>query len=110
MRIGSGGSPLTSSFFCPNVELMVVRDIKNIIQKRMLISYRREYHADAFVSLHNKEARPYKIEFSVEMTPLGSSIIRVKLLDELDYPLVPLLNELKQRINELESKDTLPRS
>jgi len=88
---------------------MVVRDIKNITQKRMLISYRREYHADAFVSLHNKEPKSYKIEFSVEMTPLGSNIIRVKLLDELDYPLVPLLNELKHRITELDSTDVLPR-
>ena len=88
---------------------MVVRDIKNITQKRMLISYRREYHADAWVALHNKEVTPYKIEFSVEMTPLGSNIIRVKLLEDLEYPLVPLLNELKQRIVALDSNDILPR-
>lgn len=88
---------------------MVVRDITNISQKKMLISYRREYHADALVSLNNKEARSYKMEFSLEMTPLGSSIIRVKLLENPEYPLVPLLNELKARILDLDAKDQLPR-
>jgi hypothetical protein len=75
----------------------------------MLISYRREYHADVHISLLNQEAKPYQIEFSLELTPLGGNIVRVKMLDEPDYPLVPLVNEIKERIAAMDRDDALPR-
>ena len=88
---------------------MVVRDINNIRRKHMLISYRREYHADVHIALHNKEPKPYQIEFSLEMTPLGGNIVRVKMIDEPDYPLIPLINEIKERITTMDRDDALPR-
>jgi hypothetical protein len=91
------------------VNKMVVREIDNIRRKHMLISYRREYHADVLISLHNQAAKPYQIEFSMEMTPLGGNIIRVKMLTEPDYPLVPLMNEIKERLAAMDRDDTLPR-
>jgi hypothetical protein len=75
----------------------------------MLISYRREYHADALIALHNAEPKPFQIEFSMEMTPLGGSIVRVRMIDEPDYPLVPLMNEIKERVSAMDRDNTLPR-
>ena len=91
------------------VMMMVVRNFNNIRRKHMLISYRREYHADVHISLLNQEAKPYQIEFSLELTPLGGNIVRVKMLDEPDYPLVPLVNEIKERIAAMDRDDALPR-
>jgi hypothetical protein len=88
---------------------MVVREINNIRRKHMLISYRREYHADVHISLRNQDAKPFQIEFSLEMTPLGGNIVRVKMIDEPDYPLVPLMNEIKERIAAMDREDALPR-
>jgi hypothetical protein len=89
--------------------MMVVREINNIRRKHMLISYRREYHADVQIALHNQTAKPYQIEFSLEMTPLGGNIVRVKMIDEPDYPLIPLMNEIKERISAMDRDNTLPR-
>ncbi len=91
------------------VIMMVVRELNNIHRKHMLISYRREYHADVMISLHNQDAKPYQIEFSLEMTPLGGNIVRVKMLTEPDYPLIPLMNEIKERIAGMDRDDSLPR-
>ena len=91
------------------VNKMVVREINNIHRKHMLISYRREYHADVHVALHNQAPKPFPIEFSLEMTPLGGNIIRVKMIEEPDYPLVPLMNEIKERISAMDRDDSLPR-
>ncbi len=86
----------------------MIQDILNIRKKHMLISYRREYIADALIELSSNKSKDYKIEFSIEMTPLGTSIVRVKMVDDLDYPLLPLLNELKQRITDMERDKLLP--
>lgn len=88
---------------------MLVQDIHNIRKKHMLISYRREYQADAMISLNGDLARDFRIEFSLEMTPLGSSIVRVRFLDDIEYPLVPIMQELKETVTRMETAGTLPR-
>jgi len=88
---------------------MVVRGIQNIKRKHMLIAYRREFFAEAVVFLRENEQRDCKIEFSLEMTPLGANIVRVKFLEDLGYPLIPLMNEVKTKITELDKAGALPR-
>lgn len=88
---------------------MVVRGIQNIRRKQMLIAYRREFLAEAVLSLRDNEQRGCKIEFSLEMTPLGANIVRVRFLEDLGYPLIPIMNEVKSKISEMDKAGTLPR-
>lgn len=87
---------------------MVIHEIHNIKRRNPLISYRREYHAKATISYHNNSPVDYSIEFSLELSPLGTSSIRVKLIDTMEYPSMPVLAALKDRVHELDRSGSLP--
>jgi len=87
---------------------MFVQEISNITKKKMLISYRREYQAQASIKLNGSIMENHHIEFSLEMTPYGEKLIRIRFLDDINYPLVPLMQELKTKIKDLETAGTLP--
>lgn len=87
----------------------MVQDIQNITKKHMLISYRQEFHADAILDFRrNGSAQTCKIEFSLELTPLGSKNIRIQFLDNIEYPLIPVIRELKSHISNLDRSGRLP--
>ena len=87
---------------------MVIHEVHDIKRRNPLIAYRREYHARASISYHNQPPGSYAIEFSLELSPLGTSTIRVKLLDNLDYPALPVLGALKEYIHQLDKAGSLP--
>ena len=87
---------------------MVIHAVNNITRKPMFISYRREYHADALIGFREADPAIVKIEFSVEMTPLGEKLVRIQFLEDIHYPLVPVLRELKDVITGLERSGELP--
>jgi len=87
---------------------MIIEDIHSIKRKNLLISYRREYVAEAHIVIHHPPAKALSFEFSVELTPLGSSIYRVKLLQELEYPSLPLINALKEKVHAMDKAGSLP--
>ena len=86
---------------------MKVVDISNIQRKENLLYYRREYRADARIELlANTLVAP--IDFVLEQRPMGGYSVHVNLVDSIDYPLVPLLSELKGFISDLDLKGVLP--
>jgi hypothetical protein len=86
---------------------MKILDIKEIIRKDVPIYYRRLFSGVAVIELVNKPAE-YRIDFSIETKPTGQKEISVTLADLVDYPLVPLLKELKQFVNKLDGDGGLP--
>jgi hypothetical protein len=48
------------------------------------------------------------LEFSLEMKPIGTKEILVTIHDEVDYPLVPLVAEIKKVITTLDRESKLP--
>jgi hypothetical protein len=48
------------------------------------------------------------IEFSIETTPLGDKNINVIFNQPVDYPMVPLLKEVKSYLDEFDRKGGLP--
>jgi hypothetical protein len=85
---------------------MKVASIKDIIRKDIPIYYRLLYTGVAVIEL-TKEAN-YRIDFSIEIKPTGKKEITVTFLDELDYPLVPVLRELKTIIEAMHDNGELP--
>jgi len=74
----------------------------------MLIAYRREYTADAHVLFHAPPVHSYPIEFSLELTAFGASVVRVKLLGQIEYPVLPVVTALKEKVHELDKAGSLP--
>jgi hypothetical protein len=86
---------------------MTVAAIKDIIRKDIPIYYRLLYTGVAVIELSGKQA-DYRIDFSIEIKPTGMKEITVTFLDEVDYPLVPVLREMKKIIETMHSNGELP--
>jgi hypothetical protein len=86
---------------------MKIVQVKNIERKDVPIYYRRLFSGVAEFELLNKsELRA--IDFTIETKPTGAKDIFVTMPDPIDYPLVPLMKELKRFLIELDDTGGLP--
>jgi len=86
---------------------MKIITLKDMIRKDVPIYYRKLYTSVAVIELNNKQ-NEYRIDFSMEIKPTGQKEFNVNFIDAVDYPLVPVVKELKRYIAELEAADGLP--
>jgi hypothetical protein len=86
---------------------MKVLAINDIARKDVPIYYRRLYTGVASLELAAKPI-DYRIDFSIEHKPTGEKQIIVTFSDQIDYPLIPLVKELKAFISALDSDGGLP--
>ena len=86
---------------------MRVVTIKDMIRKDVPIYYRKLYTGVAVIEL-SKDPENFRIDFAVECKPTGQKEVTVSFIDAVDYPLVPIIKELKQYIHEQESAGGLP--
>ncbi|MDR1858293.1 MAG: hypothetical protein LBQ69_02360 [Treponema sp.] len=86
---------------------MQVISIKDIVRKDVPIYYRLLYTGVAVIAF-KKDPEDFRIDFSIEIKPTGQKEIFVAFLDSLDYPLVPVIKELKNRIDTMHVNGTLP--
>ncbi|MEI8094996.1 MAG: hypothetical protein WCG80_12355 [Spirochaetales bacterium] len=86
---------------------MKLTEIADIVKKNVPLHYRNEYTARAVFESSDKKTLSKRIEFIVEMTPIGSKDIRINFVDAIEYPLVPILKSLKDEINLLDRKGSL---
>jgi hypothetical protein len=86
---------------------MKILEIKDIVRKDVPIYYRRLYSGTAVLELINKP-QYIPVEFQIEHMPTGQTEINVTLPNKVDYPLIPLVKELKNFIGALDSGGKLP--
>ncbi len=86
---------------------MTVLGISDITRKENFIYYRREFKAQALIDLPGKK-HSGEIEFTIETAPTGKKEISVTILDSVDYPLIPIMRNLKEFIKNLDSTGALP--
>jgi len=86
---------------------MKIITIKDMIRKDVPIYYRLLYTGVAVIDF-GKGASDYRIDISIEVKPTGQRDVNVTFIDAIDYPLVPVLKELKQYINDLDSAGGMP--
>jgi hypothetical protein len=87
--------------------MMRIVTIKDIIRKDVPIYYRLLYTGVAVIELKADPA-DFRIDFSVEIKPTGQIEVGVTFLDEVDYPLLPVIKELKVLIETMHTNGTLP--
>ena len=86
---------------------MKVVSIKDVVRKDVPIYYRLLYTGVAVIELA-KGAGNYRIDFTIEIKPTGQKDISVTFLDNLEYPLLPVIKELKLLINKMHEDELLP--
>ncbi len=87
---------------------MKVVDVKNITKKEGLVHYREEYSGEAVFQTFGRRHIEKKIQFILERTAMGNFDIRVDVLEDLDYPLIPVVRHLKDYIAHLQKTGKLP--
>ena len=87
---------------------MKVVELINVVRRETPLHYRRTYTATAVLAHSRANADTKRIEFVLEHSPLGPVDVRVKFLDEVNYPLLPALRVLKEHISRLETNGELP--
>ncbi|GHU98656.1 hypothetical protein FACS189483_06950 [Spirochaetia bacterium] len=89
------------------IRSMKIVTVKNIERKDVPIYYRRLFSGTVVLELVNKQIeRP--IDFTIETKPTGLKEITVSLAEPVDYPLIPLMKELKAYLNNLDESGGLP--
>ncbi|MDR3167483.1 MAG: hypothetical protein LBT93_06020 [Treponema sp.] len=86
---------------------MKILEIKNIIRKDVPIYYRRHFSGIAILELVNKSIER-RIDFMIETKPTGAKEISLSVSDPVDYPLTPLIKELKTFVIDLDDRGGLP--
>ncbi|MCL2834590.1 MAG: hypothetical protein FWD78_15580 [Treponema sp.] len=86
---------------------MKIIEIKNIVRKDVPIYYKRFYKGNLVLDIMDKQDE-IPVEFSIEHKPTGHTEIEASFAKEINYPLVPLMKELKTFIADLESNRKLP--
>lgn len=86
---------------------MTILALNDIIRKENFIYYRREFTAKALIDLPGHQGVS-QIEFTIETEPTGRKDIRVHLIDSIDYPLLPIVKQLKEYILGLDHEGRLP--
>lgn len=86
---------------------MKVLEITDITRKENFIYYRREFVGKASYDLPGRQTAGH-IEFTIETTPLGKKDIHIKLVDPVDYPVLPVMQILKAHILSLDAEGKLP--
>jgi hypothetical protein len=88
---------------------MRIVQIKDIVRKEVPIYYRRLYSGIVeFELLSKSEERP--IDFTIETKPTGQKLVFITLPKSIDYPLVPLMRELKKFLIDLDDTGKLPQT
>lgn len=85
---------------------MKVLEIKNLVKKDIPLHYRNEYSGTFVVKgIHGKD--DLDTEFILERDAIGNIDISVQLLSKPDYPILPVIRELKKYILELDKTGML---
>ena len=86
---------------------MVVSQITDIVRTSELVYYMDEFNALVIYDILGNRTEG-KIRFKIENTALGTKNIYITIIDQVDYPALPLKIELKKEIQKLIYDDALP--
>ncbi|AEF85430.1 conserved hypothetical protein [Treponema primitia ZAS-2] len=86
---------------------MKIKQIRDIVRKDVPIYYRRLFNGVLEIEVMGKNLER-QIDFTIETLPTGMNQVSVTIAEPVDYPLVPLMKELKQFISDLDENGGLP--
>ncbi|MCG8452605.1 MAG: hypothetical protein MI717_05430 [Spirochaetales bacterium] len=86
---------------------MKVHAIEQLTKKDIPLYYRNEYAALGDIEFPGGNRQQVPVEFSVEIKPTGDRCIAVSVPSRIDYPLIPVIRALKDKIRTMEQEGEL---
>lgn len=86
---------------------MKLLQIKNIEKKDVPLYYRNEYQANSEFVLMGDNVVIIPIFFAIEMAPTGEKLIDIKIRETIDYPTIPIIRMLKDKVSSMEKEGLL---
>ena len=86
---------------------MKVIQLKGITKKESPLHYRGEYSGTAVLDLEIDQPIESRLTFVLEHSATGGIGVTITLLDDVNYPLVPLIGSLKSFILSMEKEGRL---
>jgi len=86
---------------------MKVLDLKDVVRKDVPLYYRRLFSGTVVMEICNEQMEK-RVEFTIETKPTGSKDISVMVLEPVEYPLVPILRELRNTVALMDKSGVLP--
>jgi hypothetical protein len=86
---------------------MKVLELRDLRRREAPIHYIREYGAVAVLESFEGKAEA-SVAFTVEQKPLGPSEISVRVLDPVDWPLLPVMRAIRDYVADLDRQGRLP--
>jgi len=86
---------------------MKVLEIRDLAKKDTPLHYRNEYTGMALLETPSKQPLQSRIRFTLERKATGGVDISVKLVDDINYPIMPVIRNLKEFIGDLDRKGKL---
>jgi hypothetical protein len=87
---------------------MKVVGLNNLSKKESPIHYRRVFSGSAVFEILGAHTPEKQVEFTIEHHAHGTPSVHVRLAEHVDYPLLPLLSQLKQHIRDMDKRGHLP--
>ncbi|MFO7729589.1 MAG: hypothetical protein R6V86_02380 [Spirochaetia bacterium] len=86
---------------------MKVIEIKDITKKNIPLHYRNEFKGSAVFEYLPQKQEESPVEFTLEHAANGDIDVSVRILNKINYPLLPALKSLKAHIRYLEKQGKL---
>lgn len=86
---------------------MKVLELKELNRRDSTIHYIKEFTGVAVLTAGTVKAET-DISFTLEHKPLGAPELTVRIMDPLDWPLLPVIRALREHILDLERTGRLP--
>lgn len=69
-----------------------------LTKKDTPVQYRRQFNGYAVFAKSDNGREEKQIEFVIEQTAMGPPTVSIDFLEEIDYPLLPLIKRIKEHI------------
>lgn len=86
---------------------MKILEIKDIKRKQVPIYYRREFSGTAIFEVLKKNIAS-NMDFVIEQGPTGKSDIQISFKKHPEYPVLPLIKNIKNVIISMDKEGRLP--
>lgn len=87
---------------------MKVLSVDQITRRESPLLYRTTYDALATLAGADEQSLQVPIEFVVESDPFGRKSVTVKLVEDVNEPSLPIIEELAAQIESLRTEGALP--
>ena len=86
---------------------MQIRELRNLKRKDVPLAYRRTFTAEAILDGENSGETTQPVEFDLEQSAAGTTQVKIRIVGNARYPVIPLMRELHAYITNMNAAGKL---